>query len=475
MSYLSVFQSPSDRQLHSPRWQLVYHTGKSVQRIVLLFSVVGLLYAPIALSQELLVPIDTEKKIEKIDEELEIKLHLFPEYRGFRQAFLFQMPDTTYVFEVWYRSNDSTFKIRTMLTPLEAQLFRSRVTTSLRQFAPMTGINQDGRPLLIGNVYTLFLGIYGWGIPYLLGLEGSVAIGSYLLLSAGGILIAQSATERMQISEEAANLSFFGSVMGLAHGAMIHGMLYDKGVTTKGYLGAAMLGSALEGTAGFLVGDRAKLNGGAVEMIGWMSTTGLLYGWGASSLLDLNRVRSISTATFAGSLVGMFSGAALIRNESFTNGDVGVFRGASLVVAYLPISILIAAHVGDSKVYTATAMSAGLLGGGIGYLMVKGKDFTAAEGAYIMFGAFGGMLIGAGIPAIAGASPEVWAVASGLGGLAGFLVMYSNYAPAARVRAGNSAFDFCLHPDGLLAFAQKRTIPIGGTTSFPLASLTYHF
>ncbi len=442
---------------------------------MLLFSILALLCAPIALSQELLVPLDTEKKIDKIDEELEIKLHLFPEYKGFRQAFLFQMPDTTYVFELWYRSNDSTFKTRTMLTPLEAQLFRTRVTTSLQQFAPMTGINQAGRPFFIGNVYTLFLGIYGWGIPYLLNFDGSVAIGSYLLLSAGGILIAQSATEKMEISEETANLSFFGSMMGLAHGAMIHGILYDNGVTPKGYLGAAMLGSVLEGTAGFLVGDRVKLNGGAIEMIGWMSTTGLLYGWGTSSLLDLNRVRSVSTATLAGSLVGMFTGAALIRNESFTNGDVGVFRGASLVVAYLPISVLIAAHVGDSKVYTATAMSGGLLGGALGYWMVKGKDFTAAEGAYIMFGAFGGMLIGAGVPAIAGAPPEVWAAVSGVGGLLGFGLMYNGYASGARVRAGNSAFDFQLHPDGLLAFAQKRTISIGGITSYPLASFTYHF
>lgn len=475
MSYLTFFQSPSTGQLRSPCWQVAYHAGKSVQRIVVLFSIVVLLCAPVALSQELLVPIDTEKKIDKIDEELEIKLHLFPEYKGFRQAFLFQMPDTTYVREIWYQSNDSTFKIRTALTSLETQLFRSRVTASLQQFAPMTAINQAGRPFFIGNVYTVFLGIYAWGIPYLLDLDGSVAIGSYFLIGAGGILIAQSATERMEISEETANLSFFGSMMGLAHGAMIHGILYDHEVTPKGYLGAAMLGSALEGAAGFLVGDRLRLNSGAVEMIGWMGTTGLAYGYGVSRLLDLNRVRSVSTATFAGSLVGMFTGAVLVRNESFTNGDVGVFRGASAVVTYLPISVLIAAHVDNSKAYIATAMSGGLLGGALGYVMVKGKDFTTAEGTYITFGAFGGMLIGAGIPAIAGAQPEAWAVASGVGGLTGLLIMYNSYASAARARGENSAFNFRLHPEGLLAFAQKRTPSNGGAASFPLASLTYHF
>ena len=92
-----------------------------------------------------------------------------------------------------------------------------------------------------------------------------------------------------------------------------------------------------------------------------------------------------------------------------------------------------------------------------------------------MFGAFGGMLIGAGVPALVGAPGEAWAVGSGMGGLIGFGIMYSTYASAARERAGNSAFDFSLHPEGLIALAQRRTMPVGVTTSFPVASFTYHF
>ena len=232
MPYQSFIESHGSSSLRTRCPLLAFRTGKRILQYMFFILMLGPLYTPPALPQELLVPIDTEKKIDKIDQELEIKLHLFPEYKGFNQAFLFQMPDTTYVFELWYRSNDSTFKIRTMLTSFEAELLRSRVTTSLQQFAPMTGINQEGRPFFVGNIYTLFLGIYGWGVPYLLNIEGSAAVGSYLLLSAGGILIAQSATAKMQISEETANLSFFGSMMGLAHGAMIHGMLYDNEVTT---------------------------------------------------------------------------------------------------------------------------------------------------------------------------------------------------------------------------------------------------
>jgi hypothetical protein len=114
-----------------------------------------------------------------------------------------------------------------------------------------------------------------------------------------------------------------------------------------------------------------------------------------------------------------------VNDDSYTNGDVGVFRGTALLGAYVPASILIAAHTNDSKTFIGTAMAGGILGGAIGNYLVKGKDFTTAEGTYIVFGAFGGILIGGGIPLLAGAeNGEVAAVLSGAGALAGFGWMY---------------------------------------------------
>jgi hypothetical protein len=165
-----------------------------------------MVFADIASSQEVLVPFDTLKRIDKIDEETDLKLYLFTEYKGFSQAFLFRLPDSTYAFEVWYRADDQILKSRTLMTAAEARRFQQRIAESLRKLAPMAGIDQSGRPTFLGGAYTLSIGVYGWGIPYLLGLENSAAIGSYLLINAGGILLAHAATERIEISEATTNL-----------------------------------------------------------------------------------------------------------------------------------------------------------------------------------------------------------------------------------------------------------------------------
>jgi len=434
------------------------------------------MFADIASSQEVLIPFDTLKRINRIDEEMDLKLHLFTEYKGFSQAFLFRLPDSTYAFEIWYRVNGQVLKSRTLITAAEAQRFQQRIAESLRQLAPMAGIDQSGRPTFLGGAYTLSIGLYGWGIPYLLGLENSVAIGSYLLISAGGILIAHAATERMEISEATANLSFYGSMMGLAHGIMIGIIVGDNETTGKTYVSSAMVFSTLEGILGFQAGKRLKLSGGGVEMLGTMSGAGLLYGWGASSLMDLTGARPISRSMLIGSVVGTAAGLLMVKDDSYTNGDVGVFRGAALLGAYVPISVLVATHVKASKTYVATAMAGGILGGAIGNSLVKRKDFTTAEGTYIMFGAFGGMLIGGGIPLLAGAeNGEVAAALSGVGALAGFAWMYHRYAPEAGERAESTALSFEVHPEGLAAISMKPALSLRNQWTAPIVSLSYRF
>ncbi|MCX6137953.1 MAG: hypothetical protein NTV54_10710 [Ignavibacteriales bacterium] len=366
-------------------------------------------------------------------------------------------------------------KSRTLLSAAEAQRFQQRVAESLRRLAPMAGIDQSGRPTFLGGAYTLSLGLYGWGIPYLLGMEGSAAIGTYLLISAGGILIAHSATERMEISESTANLSFYGSMMGLAHGVMVAIIVGNNEKMGKGYVSSAMIFSTLEGILGYQTGKRLKLSGGGVEMLGTMSGAGLLYGYGISSLMDQTSARSISTSMLIGSVVGTAAGMLMVKDDSYTNGDVGVFRGAAMLGAYVPISILLAAHVDNSKTFVSTAMIGGLIGGTIGNYLVKGKDFSTAEGTYIMFGAFGGMLIGGGIPFIAGANGEVAAVFSAVGSLVGFVAMYQRYAPEAGQRATGSSLSFQVHPEGLAAMSMRPTLSLQNQWTTSIVSLSYRF
>lgn len=177
-----------------------------------------------------------------------------------------------------------------------------------------------------------------------------------------------------------------------------------------------------------------------------------------------------------GSIVGTAAGLLMVNDDSYTNGDVGVFRGTAMLGAYVPVSILIAAHVNGSKAYIGTAMAGGILGGTIGNYLVKEKDFTTAEGTYIMFGAFGGMLIGGGIPLLAGSeNGEVAAVLSGAGALAGFAWMYHRYAPSAGERAASSSLSFQVHPEGLAAMSMKPALSLQNQWTAPIVSLAYHF
>ena len=87
--------------------------------------------------------------------------------------------------------------------------------------------------------------------------------------------------------------------------------------------------------------------------------------------------------------------------------------------------------------------------------------FSTLEGTYIMFGAFGGMLIGGGILLLAGAeNGEVAAMLSGAGALAGFAWMYQRYATSAGERAASTSLSFQLHPEGLAAMSMKPTLII---------------
>ena len=424
---------------------------------------------------EVLVPLDTVDRIESIDEELNLKLRLFPQYRGFTHAYLFQLSDTSFAFEIWSHEFGKTLKSRTLMPEHDVTLLREQISESIHRIAPSAGIDQSGRPTLLGNAYTMSLGLYGWGIPYLLGLNGSAAIGSYLLISAGGILGAQSATENLEVSEETANLSFLGSALGLGHGIMACVIADDGNSSAKTYIATVMALSTAEGIGGYLLGEKLRLNSASVEMIGTMSAAGLLYGYGASRLGDLTRPRSIATSMLIGSVLGTGTGILLIRDTSYTNGDVGVFRGACLLGIYVPLSILGASHVANSKAYIAAAMAGGIIGGLEGNALVSGRDFTTAEGMYIMFGSFGGMLIGGGIPLIVSAPGELAAVLSSVGGLVGYSIMYHRYESGARERATANSLSIQVHPENLLLVAQHHLPPTMNQYAFPFMSLSYRF
>lgn len=429
-----------------------------------------------ASSQEIQVPIDHEGKIEALDSELELKLHLFPEVSEFQQALLFQRSDSSYVLEIVYKKEGKTFKTRRGMSRSQTEQFRNKVTEAITQHAPAAGIDQKGRSKFIGAIMGLGLGFYGWGIPYMLKVEDQTAFaGMYMVLGAGSIFMSYSVTRTMEISEESANLFMYGSTLGIVHGAFLHTIFFDRNTTPRGYVASAMLGGAIEGIAGFALAKGLKLTPGTVELIGTTSAFGILYGLGISHIANLESRRSQSTALLLGSLGGTFGGALLSGIEPYTSGDASVFRTAALLGAYLPVVVLRTLDYEDTKDYVTSAMIGGAVGGIVGHFLIVNKDFTAAEGNFVSLATFGGGVLGLGIGTLTRKDYKVVLPLSGAGALIGFGMMYSSHAPSAKGRAAQSGLSVVFRPEGLFALASSATEFRHITSRIPLVQLTYRF
>lgn len=429
-----------------------------------------------AAPQDVLVPLDRDGRIDKIDPEMEIKLQLFPEVKDFKQVYLFQLADGSYMLEIWSESKGKMSRIRRSMSQTEVDSLRARVTSAIFLRAPMTGLNQEGRTKLIAGISSLGLGFYGWGIPYVLDIQEPTAmVGMYLLIGGGSIIFAYGMTEHLEVSEEAANLFSYGSVLGIAHGLFVHAILYGDEATPRGYVGTAMIGGLAESIVGFTAADRLKLTPGTVELIGTTSGFGILYGLGVSHVAELTGRRSFAAAMLAGSVAGTAVGATLSSLQDYTNGDVAVFRTAGVLGAYIPIAVLVAAERSDSKEYVTWAMLGGLVGGFAGHLLIVDKDFTTTEGTFVSLGTFGGGLLGWGVATLAKAEASITFPVAAATALAGYAAMYKTYAPSAKSRAVQTSWDFTIHPEGLLAMTRVGNHLQNQRAVLPIARLQYQF
>ncbi len=428
-------------------------------------------------AQEVQRPLDRDGKLDRLDQETEAKVHLFPSVQGFREVYLFQLPDSSYVLEVWYHRLGQVYKDRRYLSTAGADSFRTVVSTALHQYAPLAGVNQAGRSRFVGNMYALALGFYGWGIPYVTGLEDELAFGTYLLLGAGGIFITHSATRDAEISEETANLASYASWLGIAHGGLLHAVLHGEDATTKGYVGTAMIVGAAEGVTGFLAGNRLKLGSGPVELLGTCTVFGLSQGYGVAYVTDVTTVRGKAAATLIGSLAGILQAALLISAENYTAGDAAIFRTGAVLGTYLPIAFYDIAGGKNPKTRIALAVAGSFGGGAIGHVITRGKDFTTAQGNYVSLGTMGGALIGLGISAIAKARPELTHTLTSTGAILGFLGMYNTYAPeAVQTDIGEtSALRMDMNPMALVTGFGGRTPERLTGNTLPFLTLRYTF
>jgi hypothetical protein len=288
-------------------------------------------------AQELQIHLDQEGELERIGRKLERDLHLFPEIAKFREAKLFKLSDATFAMEIYYRREGSLFKERRLLPATEVDDLRRRVSARILALHPRALQDLSGRPRFLVRTFLLSYGFYSWGIPLALDLHGKDAQIIALVTGSAGFLAPFSLTSRHPVSQTAASFSGHLGTTGIAHGVLLHELLFGAEGSGRGALALAVAGSMGGLAGGFAFGQRSTLSAGSAEVISLGGDYGLLMGLGSAHLfgiLDEDYRREFAASALIGSGLGYWGGGSLARRHAYTRGDAEVLSTVAALGAF---------------------------------------------------------------------------------------------------------------------------------------------
>jgi hypothetical protein len=457
-----------------------------VKRIsIAIVALILLCFAALVNTQEVMVPLDEEGKLDSIDSDLEKNLNLFTEYARFREARLFQITDTTFVLEVYYQSDGAIYKERIFLSRSEVEELRRNVTERMRLETPHAALDQEGRPELLLGALGLSLGYYGWAVPAAFGVDDAkVSLALYMLTGGGSFFAPFMITRNISVTNSAASLGLYGGTRGIAHGICLGLAAFGEDSTMRVPVASGMVVSIAEGILGFQLANKTRMEVGRAEVIGVGGDFGMGIGFGAAYLADFLeednvKFRSAGGAVLIGSGVGLLAGSWLADRQHYTQGDANVLRAAGFLGAYVPLAITGFADPKNAKTYAAASIAGGVLGLGMGHMLVRGKDFSSGQGRLITIGEFAGGLVGLGCAYLIAKEDadnrNLFLTSSAVGATAGFLFMYRSFAKDAGANRGSSSWNINIAPEGMLALAMSETSNAHTERYPPLIRVDFRF
>lgn len=452
-----------------------------MRRILMLVALVVALVggAGRASAQEVQVPLDEAGRVQVVDARLASRLGLFVQrYAGFREARLFQAPDSSFVLEVTTELRGQTARERVPLSAEEVATLRKDVSARLAERAPDAALDQEGRYLLLGQTTLLGLGFYGWALPYMLDSGDTGSAGLYLLTAGASFFVPYALTEGKTVSFSAANLSRYGASRGIVHGLLLNRLIvgreshqvcyYDvcsdyTESNDRAAVGFALLTSVAEGVAGYYWAKNERMTAGTANTIAGGGDMGLLWGLGAAYLAGSDDIGDRATAAIALPTVaaGVAAGHWLAARRDYTWGDADVMYTAGALGA-LSGAALVAAGDGSEKVAVASAMAGSALGVYLSDRLVRETDFTVGQAVLNRLGTLAGALAGASLGVLT-ENARVGAVGAAAGGIAGFAATYHTLAPSAREQRGermSGNWQLRLSPEALLARSADAPAPL---------------
>jgi hypothetical protein len=435
-----------------------------------------------AVAQEVQVPIDSAGRLDRIDRELEQKLGLFPEFKEFQEARLYlSVPpdgskDSSFILEITHLVDSRPQRVRRPLSAAEAEELRRKVTARISERSPQITLDQEGRSRLITGTTILGLTYYGLAIPAAFDVQDTkTTVALYMLSGASGFIIPYLSTSHSQVTRAQANISLYGATAGLLHGVLLYG-LFANDFDAPTMWGVSVLTGVTEAFVGYHLAGNNDLEEGKGGVITGLGTFGLGFGAATAYLLRADDARPYAGGMLLGTGAGFLVGNVMANMQHYSAGDAQVLLTTGVLGAYTPVGLLILAGSEDGKVYVSSAMLGSAAGLVLGHYLVRGHEFSDAQGNYIALGTVAGTALGLGTAYLLssdGSDEKLYAGASLVGSVGGFIVMYSLLEDDAVVRDEGRNWRFQIAPAGIGALLLGR-FP-ASDASVPLAGFQYSF
>jgi hypothetical protein len=428
-----------------------------MQKKLIYFVLVFLLTIPFSLySQERQIPIDSTNNIKTINKELESLLNIFPEYKNFEEAKLFQINDTSYVLEIYYTEKDNLLKERKEITIQQLAELKAKIQSVILSKSLNLNLNQDGRVFFITGT-TLLSIYYGISFANISNANNNVSAAIDLFTIGAGFFAPFYLTKNTEVTQGMSNLAVGAGLIGIGAGYCLNPLANINMNLSDSYV-LPTLTSLSFLLGGYYYAKENKISEGKANAIVDMSILGAPYLLGLTYVFTGDNMTDdqMSGSLLLGAAGGALLGNSLSNKYDYAPGDAQTFSISTLLATVETGAILTALKTSDSRSAVGIMLLGATLGGLRGNYLVSDVNFSDAQGNYLALGTLGGGLIGTGICLIAFQNsnndnerfiPLIVTLAAELG----FDITYHSIVKSNMLETTNSTgkLDFNLNPLGL--------------------------
>jgi len=398
-------------------------------KTVILYAII-LTSTFLASAQEKQVAIDSRGNVMFIDKDNCSKLNLFSEYSDLSAVRLFLLEDSTFALEVFYFKRDSLFKDRTILTVQQVNKLRTKVDNEIAMLKENAPLNQKGRSRLLIGSSLASASYYSWAVPAVLNVEeDKVFIGLTMLSTGGSIYGAFALTKNRRVTMGDAYMSWYGQSRGIFSG-LLTPWLFTNNANERLHIGFGIVESVGFAIGGYHWADKTNMHIGKALTIGTYCDFSSLIGIATSysvGFFDYDEALGLAWGTLVGAASGICAGNYLSNKIHYSSGDAYMLKGATVLGAAVPATVLLLFDSENDRLYTGTIAMGGIGGFVLGHHIANRVNYSAEQGIYICLSEIGGGLIGLGTGYLLfsdfddGYKPI--AISALLGGTAGFFSM----------------------------------------------------